>query len=58
MVPHDKFLVDSLTDDWNWLKGKHFFSAGVTFLLGTERGNFGSSTLTNGGFQFQRVCHG
>ncbi len=52
VVPHTKFLVDSLTDDWNWLRGKHFFSAGVTILSGTERGNFGSSTLTNGDFSF------
>jgi hypothetical protein len=58
VVPHDKFLVDSLTDDWNWLKGKHFFSAGVTILSGTERGNFGSSTLTNGDFSFSGYATG
>ena len=58
VVPHDKFLVNSLTDDWNWLKGKHSFSAGVTVLMGTERGNFGSSTLTNGDFSFSGYATG
>ncbi len=58
VVPHDKFLVNSLTDDWNWLKGKHFFSAGITILSGTERGNFGSSTLTNGDFSFSGYATG
>jgi hypothetical protein len=52
VIPHDKFLVNSLTDDWSWLRGKHFFSAGVTVLLGTERGNFGGSGLLNGQFGF------
>jgi hypothetical protein len=52
VIPHDKFLVNSLTDDWSWLHGKHFFSAGVTILMGTERGNFGGSGLLNGQFGF------
>jgi hypothetical protein len=52
VIPHDKFAVNSLTDDWNWLRGKHFLSAGATLLLGTERGNFGGSGLLNGQFGF------
>jgi hypothetical protein len=52
VVPHDKFLVDSLTDDWNWLRGQHYLSAGLTYLRGTERGNFGGSGLLNGQFGF------
>jgi hypothetical protein len=52
VVPHDKFLVDSLTDDWSWLKGAHFLNAGITYLRGTERGNFGGSGLLNGQFGF------
>jgi len=52
VVPHDKFLVNTLTDDWSWLWGKHFFSAGATMLLGTQRGNFGGSGLLNGQFGF------
>ena len=52
VIPHTKFLVNSLTDDWNWLRGKHFLSAGMTLLLGTERANFGGSGLLNGQFSF------
>ncbi|HKE21112.1 MAG TPA: carboxypeptidase regulatory-like domain-containing protein [Bryobacteraceae bacterium] len=52
VVPHDKLLVNSLTDDWSWLKGSHLLSAGVTILKGTERGNFGGSGLLNGQFGF------
>jgi hypothetical protein len=52
VVPHDKFLVNSLTDDWSWLRGKHLFSAGATILLGTQRSNFGGSGLLNGQFGF------
>jgi hypothetical protein len=52
VVPHDKFLVNSLTDDWSWLRGKHLFGAGATILLGTQRSNFGGSGLLNGQFGF------
>jgi hypothetical protein len=52
VVPHVKFLVNSFTDDWNWLRGKHFLSAGATLLLGTERANAGGPGLTNGQFSF------
>lgn len=52
VVPHTKFLVNSLTDDWSWLKGKHLFSGGMTFLLGTQRTGFGGSGLLNGQFGF------
>ena len=52
VVPHTKFLVNSLTDDWSWLKGNHFFTAGATILLGTQRSGFGGSGLLNGQFGF------
>ena len=52
VIPHDKFLINSLTDDWSWLRGKHLLSAGVTILLGTQRANFGGSGLLNGQFGF------
>ncbi len=52
VVPHAKNLVNSLTDDFSWLKGQHFITAGFTLLLGTERTNAGGSGLTNGQFSF------
>jgi hypothetical protein len=52
VVPHAKSLVNSLTDDWNWLRGQHSFSAGMTLLLGTGRYTYAGSGLTNGSFNF------
>ena len=52
VVPHAKMLANSLTDDFSWLRGQHFLSAGFTLLLGTERNNYGGSGLTNGQFSF------
>src|SRR5215472_4838783 len=52
VIPHIKNRVDSLTNDWAWLRGKHFLSAGATLLLGTQRANAGGSGLTNGQFGF------
>ena len=58
VVPHDKFLVNSLTDDWNWLKGKHFFSAGVTFCWGPSAGTSEVPPCTNGDFAFSGYATG
>jgi hypothetical protein len=52
VVPHAKNLVNSLTDDFSWLKGQHFLTAGFTLLLGTDRYNYTGSGLTNGQFGF------
>jgi hypothetical protein len=52
VVPHAKSLVNSLTDDWSWLRGKHFLTAGVTLLLGTGRFTYTGAGLTNGSFNF------
>ncbi|HEY3839534.1 MAG TPA: hypothetical protein VGL72_23345, partial [Bryobacteraceae bacterium] len=52
VVPHAKNLVNSLTDDFSWLKGQHFITAGTTLLLGTDRYTYTGSGLTNGQFSF------
>ena len=38
-TPHASNLVDTVSDDWSWLRGKHFLTAGVSIQLGTARQN-------------------
>ena len=37
IVPRATELHDTITDDWSWLRGKHFLQAGFTMFFGTER---------------------
>ena len=38
-TPHASNLVNTLSDDWSWLRGKHFLTAGMAIQLGTARQN-------------------
>ncbi|MDQ2945749.1 MAG: Plug and carboxypeptidase regulatory-like domain-containing protein [Acidobacteriota bacterium] len=43
-------LDDTLSDDWSWLKGKHFISAGANLVFNTKRQI--PSTASNGQWTF------
>jgi len=49
-IPHASDLDDTLTDNWSWLTGKHYLTAGVTFVWNTKRQVSGQQT--NGSFSF------
>jgi hypothetical protein len=49
-IPHASDLDDTVGDNWSWLKGKHFITAGVTFVFNTKRQQ--SIEPTNGSFTF------
>jgi hypothetical protein len=49
-IPHASDLDDTVTDNWSWLKGKNYFTAGVTFVFNTKRQVSGQQT--NGNFTF------
>lgn len=49
-IPHASDLDDTVGDNWNWLKGKHYLTAGVTFVFNTKRQQ--SIFATNGSFTF------
>ena len=49
-IPHASDLDDTLTDNWSWLKGKHYFTAGITFVWNTKRQVSGQQT--NGNLSF------
>ena len=36
-IPHASDLEDTFSDNWSWLRGKHYLQAGVTLLWGTKR---------------------
>jgi hypothetical protein len=36
-LTHAGDLEDSLSDDWSWLRGRHFIQAGMNIVLGTKR---------------------
>jgi hypothetical protein len=38
-TPHASNLVDTLSDDWSWLRGKHFLQAGMALQYDTARQN-------------------
>jgi hypothetical protein len=55
-IPHASDLDDTVGDNWSWLKGKHYISAGVTFVWNTKRqlsinasGNNSNGSLTFSG---------
>ena len=49
-IPHASDLDDTVTDNWSWLKGKNYFTAGITFVFNTKRQVSGQNT--NGSFNF------
>ncbi len=43
-IDHASDLEDTLSDDWSWLRGKHFIQAGGNLVFGTKRQiNFSAS---------------
>jgi len=49
-IPHASDLDDTLTDNWSWLKGRHYLTAGITFVWNTKRQVSGQQT--NGSLTF------
>ena len=49
-IPHASDLDNTITDNWSWLKGKNYFTAGITFVFNTKRQVSGQQT--NGAFSF------
>ncbi len=49
-LAHAGDLDDSFADDWSWLKGKHYFQAGVNIVFNTKRQN--AFSATNGQWAF------
>jgi hypothetical protein len=49
-IPHASDLDNTFTDNWSWLKGKNYFTAGITFVWNTKRQVSGQQT--NGNFSF------
>ena len=49
-IPHASDLDDTVSDNWSWLKGKHYLTAGVTFVFNTKRQVSGQQT--NGNLSF------
>jgi len=56
-VPRDASDLDNtFTDDWSWLKGKHYISAGFTKVFNTKRQI--PSTASNGQWKFTGTSTG
>jgi hypothetical protein len=49
-IPHASDLDDTVSDNWSWLKGKNYFTAGITFVFNTKRQVSGQQT--NGAYGF------
>ncbi len=49
-IPHASDLDNTVTDNWSWLKGKHYITAGITFVWNTKRQVSGQQT--NGSLSF------
>jgi hypothetical protein len=49
-IPHASDLDDTISDNWSWLKGKHFLTSGITFVFNTKRQVSGQQT--NGAYTF------
>ena len=49
-IPHASDLDNTVSDNWSWLKGKNYFTAGITFVFNTKRQVSGQQT--NGAFAF------
>jgi hypothetical protein len=55
-IPHASDLDNTVGDNWSWLKGKHYITAGVTFVFNTKRQQ--SIEATNGSFSFTGASSG
>jgi hypothetical protein len=53
-IPHASDLDNTVGDNWSWLKGKHYITAGVTFVFNTKRQLSINATgnQSNGAFTF------
>lgn len=51
IVPRFSELENMVTDNWSWLRGKHFIQAGGTLLWGTHR-EYSNTGNTTGDFSF------
>ncbi|HXE07769.1 MAG TPA: carboxypeptidase regulatory-like domain-containing protein [Acidobacteriaceae bacterium] len=53
-IPHASDLDNTVGDNWSWLKGKHYLTAGVTFVFNTKRqlSINASGNNSNGSFTF------
>jgi hypothetical protein len=49
-IPHASDLDNTVTDNWSWLKRKHYLTAGITFVWNTKRQVSGQQT--NGSLSF------
>jgi len=49
-IPHASDLDDTFSDNWSWLKGKHYITAGITLVWNTKRQVSGQQT--NGSLAF------
>lgn len=49
-LPHASDLDDTFSDNWSWLKGKHYLTAGITLVWNTKRQDSGQQT--NGSLSF------
>jgi hypothetical protein len=52
ILHHASDLEDTVSDDWTWLRGHHFFQSGATVILGTKRQNSNAGPPSNGSFYF------
>ncbi len=53
ILHHASDLEDTVSDDWSWLRGKHFLQAGGVVLLGTKRQNINGNSAGSFGFTGQ-----
>ena len=52
ILPRFSEFEQMVTDNWSWLRGKHFIQAGGTLLWGTHREYSNSGPSTTGAFSF------
>jgi hypothetical protein len=55
-IPHASDLDNTVGDNWSWLNGKNYLTAGVTFVFNTKRQQ--SIYATNGSFTFSGASSG
>jgi len=55
-IPHASDLDNTVTDNWSWLKGKNYFTAGLTFVWNTKRQVSGQQTNGNLSFSGQSTA--
>ncbi len=52
IIPRATSLVETIADDWGWLRGKHYLEAGFIFVDAHDRQWNTGGPLSNGGFFF------